>query len=38
VQRWAQETDEELPQYPAGSQGPDEAEALLEDGDGWRSI
>jgi glucose-6-phosphate 1-dehydrogenase len=27
-----------LPQYPAGSDGPDEAGALLLDGDAWRSI
>ena len=27
-----------LPQYEAGSQGPDEAEALLRDGDRWRAI
>jgi glucose-6-phosphate 1-dehydrogenase len=27
-----------IPQYPAGSQGPDEAEALLESGHHWRKL
>ena len=27
-----------LPQYPAGSQGPDEAEQLLREADHWRAI
>ena len=27
-----------LPQYPAGSQGPDEANAILEDGEAWRAL
>jgi glucose-6-phosphate 1-dehydrogenase len=27
-----------LPQYPAGSQGPAEAERLLREGQSWRAI
>jgi glucose-6-phosphate 1-dehydrogenase len=27
-----------IPQYPAGSDGPEEADALLEEGDRWRAI
>ena len=27
-----------LPQYPAGSQGPEEANAILEDGEAWRAL
>jgi glucose-6-phosphate 1-dehydrogenase len=33
-----QESDEQLPQYPAGSQGPDEAEKLLLDEHRWRRL
>jgi glucose-6-phosphate 1-dehydrogenase len=37
VQRWATEPGP-LAQYAAGTQGPPEAEALLDDGDKWRAI
>jgi len=37
VSRWATEPGP-LPQYQAGSQGPEEAAALLDDGDRWRAI
>ncbi len=37
LESWATE-DTPLYQYPAGSNGPDEADALLEDGDRWRAI
>jgi len=30
--------DEPLPQYPAGTPGPAEADALLEGGQRWRAI
>jgi glucose-6-phosphate 1-dehydrogenase len=37
LQRW-QTDHRSLPQYPAGSQGPTEGEALLSRGDAWRRI
>jgi len=37
VSTWAA-TDEPLPQYPAGSQGPLEADALLLDAHRWRAV
>jgi glucose-6-phosphate 1-dehydrogenase len=37
VRAWAEKADP-LPKYEAGSQGPEEAEQLLRDGDGWRAI
>jgi glucose-6-phosphate 1-dehydrogenase len=37
VRTWA-ETGGPVPQYPAGSQGPAEAESLLVGGDRWRTI
>jgi glucose-6-phosphate 1-dehydrogenase len=37
VQRW-ERTPGPLPQYEAGSQGPEEANALLIDDDRWRAI
>ena len=35
---WAQDTPSPIPQYPAGSAGPAEADALLEDGQRWRRL
>jgi glucose-6-phosphate 1-dehydrogenase len=35
---WAQDTSSEIPQYPAGSTGPKEADALLDDGRKWRRL
>jgi glucose-6-phosphate 1-dehydrogenase len=37
LERWLQ-SDEQLPTYPAGSQGPDEAGSLLEPEHRWRTI
>jgi len=37
VSSWAR-TPGPLPQYPAGSQGPKEADGLLREGDRWRAI
>jgi glucose-6-phosphate 1-dehydrogenase len=37
LERWGQ-ADEPLPIYPAGSQGPDEADSVLEQGHRWRTI
>jgi glucose-6-phosphate 1-dehydrogenase len=37
VQTW-QQVGGPLPQYPAGSQGPEEAKALLRGDDEWRVI
>jgi glucose-6-phosphate 1-dehydrogenase len=37
LERWATE-DGELPTYPAGSSGPEEANELLADGQHWRAI
>jgi glucose-6-phosphate 1-dehydrogenase len=37
LQAWSQDTDE-LPQYPAGSSGPEEQDKILLDGDKWRPI
>jgi glucose-6-phosphate 1-dehydrogenase len=37
LQYW-QETDDPVPQYPAGSQGPEEANALLRDAAQWRPL
>jgi glucose-6-phosphate 1-dehydrogenase len=34
---WAQDTDSQIPQYPAGSAGPIEATELL-DGRSWRRL
>jgi glucose-6-phosphate 1-dehydrogenase len=35
---WEEDTDSEIPQYPAGSVGPEEADALLDDGRKWRRV
>ncbi len=35
---WHQDTSSEIPQYPAGSQGPAEAEALVNEGARWRRL
>jgi glucose-6-phosphate 1-dehydrogenase len=35
---WAQDTSSPIPQYPAGSAGPAEANALLDDGRRWRRL
>jgi glucose-6-phosphate 1-dehydrogenase len=35
---WAQDAASPLPQYPAGSAGPREADVLLEDGRRWRRL
>jgi glucose-6-phosphate 1-dehydrogenase len=35
---WRQDTSSPLPQYPAGSSGPGEADALLDDGRQWRRL
>ena len=37
LQAWAQD-DSPLPQYPSGSHGPEEANAILDKGDRWRTI
>ena len=37
VSTWA-DTPGPLPTYPAGTQGPPEADAILDDGDAWRAI
>ena len=37
VTTWAQ-TPGPLPTYPAGTQGPEAADAILQDGDAWRAI
>jgi glucose-6-phosphate 1-dehydrogenase len=37
LQAWSQDK-EPLPQYPAGSAGPKEADDLLEAGDSWRQL
>jgi glucose-6-phosphate 1-dehydrogenase len=37
LERW-QQADEQLPTYPAGSQGPEEADSLLDPGQRWRAI
>jgi glucose-6-phosphate 1-dehydrogenase len=37
LEAWAQDPSP-LPQYPAGSDGPDEASSILEEGQGWRAI
>jgi len=37
LQYW-QQTDDPVPQYPAGSQGPEEANALLRDAAQWRPL
>jgi glucose-6-phosphate 1-dehydrogenase len=37
LEAWSQ-VDEPLPQYPAGSAGPEEANALLPEGQSWRAI
>jgi glucose-6-phosphate 1-dehydrogenase len=37
VSAWGQD-DRPLPQYPAGSQGPPEADSLLLEGHQWRAI
>jgi glucose-6-phosphate 1-dehydrogenase len=35
---WERDTSTPIPQYPAGSSGPDEAEGLLDDGRKWRRL
>jgi glucose-6-phosphate 1-dehydrogenase len=35
---WHQDGDSTLPQYSAGSEGPTEADALLDDGRAWRRL
>jgi glucose-6-phosphate 1-dehydrogenase len=35
---WAADTTSEIPQYPAGSEGPEEANALLDEGRQWRRL
>jgi glucose-6-phosphate 1-dehydrogenase len=35
---WHQDTESPIPQYPAGSSGPPEADALLLDGQTWRRL
>jgi glucose-6-phosphate 1-dehydrogenase len=35
---WEQDTTSEIPQYEAGSAGPAEAEALIDDGSVWRRL
>jgi glucose-6-phosphate 1-dehydrogenase len=37
LQRWEQDGGP-IPKYPAGSQGPEEANDILEEGDEWRAI
>ena len=37
LEHWS-ETPGPLPQYPAGSGGPEEADRVLEPGDHWRAI
>jgi glucose-6-phosphate 1-dehydrogenase len=36
--KWADDTGSAIPQYEAGSAGPDEAQRLLDDGHGWRRL
>jgi glucose-6-phosphate 1-dehydrogenase len=38
ITAWHNDTDSEIPQYPAGTAGPEEAESLLEDGQSWRRL
>jgi glucose-6-phosphate 1-dehydrogenase len=38
LRAWEADTTSEIPQYPAGSSGPDEANALLIDGSVWRRL
>jgi len=38
LRAWEADTTSEIPQYPAGSSGPDEAGALLTDGSVWRRL
>ncbi len=35
---WRQDTRSPIPQYPAGSEGPEEANSLLEEGRKWRRL
>jgi glucose-6-phosphate 1-dehydrogenase len=35
---WAEDTSSTIPQYPAGSAGPDEADQLMTDGLAWRRL
>jgi glucose-6-phosphate 1-dehydrogenase len=35
---WAEDTTTPIPQYPAGSGGPAESDALLERGEKWRRL
>jgi glucose-6-phosphate 1-dehydrogenase len=37
LERWEQD-DQPLPTYPAGSQGPDDAESILAPGQRWRAV
>jgi glucose-6-phosphate 1-dehydrogenase len=38
LKAWHEDTDSEIPQYTAGSAGPDEADKLLEPGQSWRRL
>jgi glucose-6-phosphate 1-dehydrogenase len=38
LEAWERDTTSPLPQYPAGSGGPEEANRLLDEGDRWRAI
>jgi glucose-6-phosphate 1-dehydrogenase len=38
LRAWAEDTTSPVPQYPAGTAGPSEANALLDDGRRWRRI
>ena len=38
LQAWEADTESEIPQYPAGSSGPEAADALLSDGRVWRRL
>jgi glucose-6-phosphate 1-dehydrogenase len=35
---WAEDTESDIPQYEAGTPGPDEGDALLDDGRRWRRL
>jgi glucose-6-phosphate 1-dehydrogenase len=35
---WHEDTSSEIPQYPSGSAGPEQAEKLLEAGRKWRRL
>jgi glucose-6-phosphate 1-dehydrogenase len=38
LEAWADDTTSEIPQYPAGSAGPDAANAILDEGKIWRRL